>query len=245
VVARRPAGRRADLAPASPRLGTAPERSGTPGAFRFTTAERAAIFEHAAHQAGAAAQHIRRAAQGDPAQAADAAWAAADILHVAAKATRSRDLRRAADNYDRTARARYGRVPRATSAGHHLRGAARLIAMTGQVTSDSTLITVALAANLAALAVAVAELRGIQQHAAQAAAARAAAARLHAASSPARARAGQESRSHARSAAAARGDLVAATPLADSSQPGHPVDRRGPGTRAAPYRQSGPGPPKP
>jgi hypothetical protein len=220
-----------------------PERSGT---LRFTAAERNAIFEHAARQAGAAAEHIRRAARGDPAQAADAAWAAADVLHVAAKATGSRDLWRAADSYDRAARARYGRVPRATSAGHQLRGAARLIAMTGQVSSDSTLIAVALVTNLAALAVAVAELRAIQQQAAQAAAARAAATRLHGASSSVRARAGQEGRSHTRQAAAvARGDLVAASPLAGSSSPGHPTDHRGPRTRAAPPRQSGPRPPKP
>jgi hypothetical protein len=155
-----------------------PERS---GAFRFTAAERNAIFEHAARQAGAAAEHIRRAVRGDPAQAADAAWAAADILHVAAKATGSADLRRAADSYDRAARARYGRIPPATSTGHQLRAAARLIAMTGQVTGDSTLIAVALAANLAALAVAVTELRHAQQHAARAAAARAAASQLHSA----------------------------------------------------------------
>jgi len=220
-----------------------PERS---GAFRFTAAERNAIFAHAARQAGAAAEHIRRTAHRDPAQAADAAWAAAGILHVAAKATGNRDLRRAADSYDRAARARYGRVPRATSAGHQLRAAARLIAMTGQVTGDGTLIAVALAANLAALVLAVAELRAVQQHAAQAAAARAAAMRLHAISSPVGGRAGQERRSHTRSAAAvARGDVVAASPLDGSSSPGHATDRRGPGWRAAPPRRSGPGPPKP
>ena len=92
----------------------APERS---GAFRFTAAEQNAIFEYAARQAGAAAEHIRHAARHDPAQAADAAWAAADVLHAAAKALRNPDLRRAADSYDRAARARYGRIPPATSEG--------------------------------------------------------------------------------------------------------------------------------
>jgi hypothetical protein len=53
--------------------------------------------------------------------------------------------------------------------------------MTGQVSGDATQITIALAANLAALASPVAELRHAQQHAAQAAAAEEAAARLHAA----------------------------------------------------------------
>jgi hypothetical protein len=221
----------------------APERS---GAFRFTAAERNAIFGHAARQAGAAAEHIRRAAHRDPAQAADAAWAAADILHVAAKATGSRDLRRAADSYDRAARARYGHLPAATSAGHQLRAAARLIAITGKVTGDSTLMVVALAANLAALAVAVTELRHAQQHAAQAAAARAAAMRLNAVSSPARARPHQEGQRHTRSAAGvARGDFPAPSQPGHPASPGPAADRRRPAPGAAPPRRSGPGPPKP
>ena len=53
--------------------------------------------------------------------------------------------------------------------------------MTGQLTGDSTLIAMALAANLVALAAAVAELRQAQQRTAQAAAARDAATRLQAA----------------------------------------------------------------
>ena len=91
-----------------PARNSAAERS---GAFRFTVPERNAIYEHAARQAAAAAEHIRRCAHGDPARAADAAWAAADTLHVAARALRSPVLRRAADSYDRAARARHGRIP--------------------------------------------------------------------------------------------------------------------------------------
>jgi retron-type reverse transcriptase len=60
------------------------------GAFRFTVPERDAIFAHASRQAAAAAEHIRRWAHTDPA-------AAADALHVAARALRSRELRCAAD----------------------------------------------------------------------------------------------------------------------------------------------------
>ena len=60
----------------------------------------------------------------------------------------------------------------ASREGSQLRAAARLMALTGPVTGDATLVTVALIANLVALAVAVAELREAQQHAAQAAAAR-------------------------------------------------------------------------
>jgi hypothetical protein len=56
------------------------------------------------------------------------------------------------------------------------------MAMAGRITGDTTLVTVALLANLVALALAVAELRHAQQHAAQAAAARIAATQLHAAS---------------------------------------------------------------
>ena len=226
----------------SPR--NAPERS---GAFRFTAAEQNVIFEHAARQAGAAAEHIRRAAHGDPAAAADAAWAAADILHVAAKALRSADLRRAAASYDRAARARYGRIPYATSAGRQLRAAARLIAMTGQLTGDSTLIAMVLAANLAALAVAVAELRRAQQHAAQAAAARAAAMQLYAVSSPVRAGRRQQQdrrRSTLTAASVARGDFPVLLQPARPAPPGHAADRRRPAPGAVPSRRSGPGPPK-
>jgi len=163
----------------------APERSGP---FRFTASERNAIYGHAARQASAAAEHIRRAAHRDPATAADAAWAAADILHTAARALRSRDLRRAADSYDRAARARHARIPRASQPGHQLRAAARLLAMTGQAPGDASLIIIALVSRLAALAAAVADLRQAEQHAFQAAAARDAATRLYAACAQARSR---------------------------------------------------------
>ena len=53
--------------------------------------------------------------------------------------------------------------------------------LAGQITGDTTLVTVALVANLVAPAAAVAELREAQQHAAQAAAVRAAVSQLHAA----------------------------------------------------------------
>jgi hypothetical protein len=60
------------------------------------------------------------------------------------------------------------------------------MAMAGPSTGDTTLVTIALVANLVALAIAVAELREARHLAAQAAAARAAAAQLHAAGVPAR-----------------------------------------------------------
>ena len=55
------------------------------------------------------------ARRADPAAAADAAWAAAGTLHVAAAALGSRILRQAADAYDRAARAPYGRIPPPTA----------------------------------------------------------------------------------------------------------------------------------
>jgi hypothetical protein len=163
-----------------------PERSGAP---RFTAPERDAIYQHAARQAASATEHIRRCAMTDPAAAADAAWAAADTLHVAARALRNRHLRCAADSYDRAARAQYGRLPRRSRDGDQLRRTARMIALAGNLTGDTTLLAVALVAQLVALTAAVAELRQAQQHAAQAAAARAAAAHLHSAVTEARARA--------------------------------------------------------
>jgi hypothetical protein len=181
--------------------GTA-ERSGT---FRFTVPERNAIFEHAAQQASLAADHVRIAAQSDPTAAGDAAWAAADVLHVAARALRSPELRHAADSYDRAARERYGRIPLATRQGSQLRRTARMIALAGQITGDGTMAAIALVANLAALAAAVTELRAAQQHAIQAAAARATAERLRtmspvACAGPAQSQSPSRRHSHAKAA---------------------------------------------
>ena len=106
------------------------ERSGSPP--RNATP----IYAHASRQAAAAAEHIRRCAHSDPAAAADAAWAAADTLHVAARALRSPELRCAADAYDRAARAPHGRLPRRSRDGDQLRRTARLIAW--PVTSPGT-----------------------------------------------------------------------------------------------------------
>jgi hypothetical protein len=166
-------------------MGGMAERSGTP---RFTAPERDEIYRHAARQARAATEHIRHCALTDPAGAADAAWAAADTLHVAARVLRNPHLRCAADSYDRAARAPYGRIPRRSHDGEQLRRTARMIALAGNLTGDNTLMAIALMAQLVALAAAVAELRQAQQHAAQAAAARAAAAHLQAAVAQARSR---------------------------------------------------------
>jgi len=147
----------------------------------FTAAERNALWDHAARSAGQAAGQIRALAGTDPAAAADAAWAASDILHAAAAALGSRILRQAADAYDRAARAPYARIPAPTPAGNSLRRAARLIAAFAYLTKDPSLAPIVLLTRLASLAEAVAGLRQAQQHAAQATGALRAAERLHAA----------------------------------------------------------------
>ena len=102
-------------------------RPGAAPGERLSAAERDAAWDHAARMAADSAAQIRFLAGTDPAGAADAAWAAADTLHVAAAALGSRILRQAADAYDRAARAPYGRIPRPTRTGDSLRQAARLI----------------------------------------------------------------------------------------------------------------------
>ena len=221
-------------------------RPDRPGTFRFTISERNAIFEHAARQAATAAEHIRCSAHGDRAGAADAAWAAADTLHVAARALRSPELRRAADTYDRAARAPYGQIPRRSREGSHLRAAARLMALTGPVTGDATLVTAVLIANLVALAVAVTELREAQQLAAQAAAVRSAATQLRAVGFRVRSPVPHPGRPEAagrwRTATAAdlaRSDL--ATPWRHGRPPPARPVQPGPGLRRAPPPRRHPG----
>jgi len=158
------------------------------GAFRFTGPEREAFYRHAAREAEAAADQIRRSARGDPTAAADTAWAAAATFHATARAIRDPALRRAADTYDRAARAAYGKIPHRTTEGDRLHAAARLLAMISSSEDGSTTPTaLTLAASLVRLAKAVGELRQAQQLAAQAAAARETAERLYAALSRSRA----------------------------------------------------------
>jgi hypothetical protein len=88
-------------------------------------------------------------------------------------------LRDAADAYDRAARPPYGQIPRSTAEGDRLRAVARLLALAGDLSGDSIVLAGALMASLVGLAVAVAELRQAQQHAAQAAAAWKAAEHMH------------------------------------------------------------------
>ena len=168
---------------------SAPTR--TPASDRITAADRHAVYVHAVRQARAASDHIRRCAVSDPARGADAAWAAADALHVAARVLRNPELRRAADAYDRAARAPYGRIPCRTAAGNRLRHAARALAVVGGRPGSTA---AHLLVSLADLTAVVAELRIVQSHWAQAAAARCAAKQLHARPAPGERRLGHTRR---------------------------------------------------
>ena len=188
--------------------------------------------------AGQAAAQIRALAGTSPAAAADAAWAASDLLHVTAAALDSPVLRQAADSFDRAARAQHGRIPAPSPAGNQLRQTSRLISACAYLTRDPAMTRLALITRLAALAEAVAELRQAQQRAAQAAAARTAAKHLHAAARPAPA---------ARPGAAPRASTAARLAALDFPAPAapRPAPRRpapGPG---GPRPASGPAPPRP
>ena len=164
-------------------------------------------------------------------------------MHVAAAALDSPALRRAADAYDRAARAPYGRIPPSSPAGNQLRQAARLIGAVAYLARDPALMPLVLITRLAALAEAVAELRHAQQHATQAAAARTAAQRLHAAAGPAPG-AQQPANPRPRTAAQLADQSfpqplrsVPRKPPCGQPRPGH---SRRPGRGPSPPRPSGP-----
>jgi hypothetical protein len=218
-------------------------QSGRHGMIGFTTMERDAVFDYAARQAADAAERIRRHAASDPAQAADLAHAVAGTLHVAARVMRSQVLQAAADVYDRASRMPYGRVPARTKEGTQLRAAARMLAMTGPSTADNTLAMIALAVKLAALAIAVGDLRQAQQHATQAAAARTAAGHMQTAFTRARS---SPARPVSMSASRARPDQQDAVPAIASgacpapAQPSLAPSRGTAAARPRPQRNSQP-----
>jgi len=133
----------------------------------------------AARQASAAVG----AHHSDPAQAADAAWAASDFLAAAARVIGGRRggvLHSAAEDYDRAARLGWGRLPEPSSAGSGVRAASGLLAAARLVRRPETAQMLALLAQLAVLAEAVGRMRTEQDRAVQAAAARRAAEQIRA-----------------------------------------------------------------
>jgi hypothetical protein len=220
-----------------------------PGPPRWAGSEREALYRHAARQAATAAEHVRRSARGHPTAAADTAWAAADAFRSAARALRDPELRRAADAYDRAARPPYVRIPPHTRSGAQLRATARLLALVGNVAGDGTLSAAALLAGLLDLAIAVAELREAQQHAAQTAAARRAAEHLHDAYTRARSLAAQpgwaarpEYSGRAAAPAAARNDFPEPIRLSQALLDDVADHRSRPGRTVGPSRRAGPNP---
>ncbi|MEU8804836.1 hypothetical protein [Spirillospora sp. NPDC048819] len=137
----------------------------------LTPEERQAFYDDAVRAAAYATSHIRRHLATNPYGAEDACWAASDALHVAAKVTGNRYLRRAADAYDRAARAPYGRIPRITSEGNALRITGRLLTLAG-VQDRTTLSVLELVGRLITLLETITQIRLLQQRQAQADAAR-------------------------------------------------------------------------
>ena len=211
---------------------------------RLSAEERCHIWDGASDTASRATHTIRSCAFADPAAAADAAWAAADALHVVADILGSRTLQQAADSYARAARCGFGRIPRPTPTGNRLRATARLLALAAMVGDEGQAEVLMLVAKLAELAVAVAALRDAQRHAAQASAARAAAERLHAATCagpswgrPASARPAVRPHRRARTAADLAGlDFPAGAKPPRTAPPGSP--QQGPAETPASRRVS-------
>jgi hypothetical protein len=157
-------------------------RPGTPPAPEtFATADTEDIFSYAAAVADAAAGQLRTSPP--PAEAADIAWAAADVLTAAAEAVGSPELLRAADGFSRAARAPWGRIPPSSPGGAALRTAAYLLAACTPDRSRRTVARLTLISALVGLARAVAKVRESQNRLLQAAAAHRAAAGLTAAAS--------------------------------------------------------------
>ena len=208
----------------------------------LTAAERNAIWDHAGRAAAGAAARIRLLAGADPARAADAAWAASDTLHAAAAALGSPALRRAADAYDRAARAPFGRVPARSPAGDRLRHSARLLGALARLSRDPANLPLVLIVQLASLAEAVAELREAQAHAAQAAAALAAARHLHTAARTAVPRPAAPARpATAAQLAATSFPRTAPGRVPEARQPHPGQDLPRPALRPPPPRRRGPG----
>ncbi len=209
--------------------------------LNHTAEERNAIWDHATRAAADATAQIRNLTWTD---AADAAWATSDTLHVAAAMLGSRILRQAADAYDRAARPPYGRIPPPSLAGNHLRQAARLLSAFACLTGDRSMAPIVLITRLAALAEAVAELRESQHQAAQAAAAHAAAEQLYAAARPAppaQPRPAQRASTAAQLAGQSFPQSVRpATPPATPGQPGPDPGKPPPARRPPPPRPRGP-----
>jgi len=163
--------------------GTGPRRQQETGRDGGLPAgQRAGVWVQAIDAARQASAAVG-AHHSDPAQAADAAWAASDFLAAAARVIGGRRggvLHSAAEDYDRAARLGWGRLPEPSSAGSGVRAASGLLAAARLVRRPETAQMLALLAQLAVLADAVGRMRIEQDRAVQAAAARGAAEQIRA-----------------------------------------------------------------
>ena len=153
-----------------------------PGAEIFGEADVSEIYAYAATVAATAAQRLR-AARGP--EAADIAWAAADLIAAAAEATGNAGLRKAADGFARAGRPAWARIPPPSPSGGMLRTSAWLLAACRPGGLPARTARVAVVSALAGLARTLAAMRDQQQRMLQAAAAREAAAGLDALHIPA------------------------------------------------------------
>jgi hypothetical protein len=151
--------------------GMAPRLAATAGPV--VPAGASEIYKHATAVATQAAREI---AAGRPGWT-DTAWAAADLLTVAAESTGNPEMLKAADGFARAARPPWGRLPERSPSGMMLRAAARMAASLGPSDGHTEALRRLLMA-LAGLADALAELRTAQQRLLQARAAREAATRF-------------------------------------------------------------------
>ncbi len=143
-------------------------------------AEHRAIWDDIVRLTARGADQFRELISTDPVAAADVAGATADVLRTSVRAASGkagRDLRRAADDFDRAAREAYGVVPSPAPPGETLRTVAQLLNVVASGRNPAVLVAV-LAENLTQLVSATAELRQLQRRAHQATAASAAATRL-------------------------------------------------------------------
>ena len=150
---------------------------------QLTPFERVRALKYAELAAHNAAEHIAHVSHGDPAGAADAAWAAADLLSVTARLVegpRVGSLSQAADQFERAAREAYRRTPAVTDAGHGLRNASGMLSALRLLRTGENRQLLALMTQLVRLAESVGQLRETQHRATQAAAARAAAEQMRA-----------------------------------------------------------------
>lgn len=203
-----------------------------PSPEAFAGADTRAVFDYATAVASDAARQIRMTP--GAAQAADIAWATADVLTAAAHATGSAELQQAADGFSRAGREAWGRIPSPSAGGASLRTAAYLLAACTPPGTRRRIDRLALISALAGLAGAVGGLREAQNRLLQATAAHSAATRL-AAAGAAPGPAGAPSLFSA--------EELFGTPV--TGWPGPPrAGRPGPGRRrpGGPARPAGPGP---